>query len=73
MERLGKRGVRAGGRAAWPATLAIAGCSGQSLEGGGDKAADGADHPEGQLLGRHGPRQAQGRSTRRTTRTSRSC
>ena len=40
MERFGKRGVRlvAAGLAG---TLLIAGCSGQSLEGGGDKAADG--------------------------------
>jgi cellobiose transport system substrate-binding protein len=36
MERLGKRGLRVLG-AGLAATLAITGCSGQSLEGGGDK------------------------------------
>jgi len=41
MERLGKRALR-GVAAGLAATLAIAGCSGESLEGGNDKAADGA-------------------------------
>src|SRR4051794_6641449 len=40
MERLGKRGLRVLG-AGLAATLAIAGCSGQSLEGDGDKGGSG--------------------------------
>jgi cellobiose transport system substrate-binding protein len=40
MERLGKRGLR-GVAAGLAATLAIAGCSGQSLENGGDKGGSG--------------------------------
>jgi cellobiose transport system substrate-binding protein len=37
MERLGKRGLRTTVAAGLTATLALAGCSGQSLEGGNDK------------------------------------